>query len=65
MVEVRRRERETIGAMLRRFTRKVQQSGVLISARKNRFYVSDASKREMKERAKLEKLGKLGKDEKR
>ena len=70
MVEVRRKEGETTGAMLRRFTRKVQLSGVLIRARKTRFYVSKPTKRAMresalmrikkgKERARLEKLGKL------
>ena len=73
MVEVKRRERETTGAMLRRFTRRVQQSGVLLNARKKRFYkgtptkkvVRDSALRRIgikKERAKLEKLGKL-KDE--
>ena len=75
MVEVRRRDKETIGALLRRFTRRVQQSGVLINARKQRFYKSPSTKREihekalrrvemLKERRKLEKLGKLGKEEK-
>lgn len=75
MVEVKRRERETTGAMLRRFTRRVQQSGVLLNARKKRFHKEKPTKRVVrdsalrrlgmkKERAKLEKLGKL-KDEKR
>lgn len=61
--------------MLRRFTRRVQQSGVLLNARKKRFHkpkltkrvVRDSALRRMaikKERAKLEKLGKL-KDEKK
>jgi ribosomal protein S21 len=70
MVQVRRRERETTGALLRRFTRKVQQSGVLLSARKRQFYVSKPTKRNVRERAlrrikktkefeRLEKLGKL------
>lgn len=70
MVEVRRKERETTGALLRRFTRKVQQSGVLLSARKLRFYAGQPTKRNIrekalrrlvvsKERARLEKLGKL------
>ena len=76
MVEVKRRERETTGAMLRRFTRRVQQSGVLLNARKKRFYkgkptkkvVRDSALRRIgikKERAKLEKLGKLREEEKR
>lgn len=76
MVEVRRREGETTGAMLRRFTRRIQQSGVLLHARKGRFYASKPTKREkreralrkikvLKERTKLEKLGKLPVDERR
>lgn len=70
MVEVRRKEHETAPAMLRRFTRSVQQSGVLLQARKTRFYLSKPTRREMRERAlrkikntkervRLEKLGKL------
>lgn len=70
MVEVRRRENETTGAMLRRFTRRVQQSGILIRARKGKFYESKPTKRAVRERAlrrikvtkektRLEKLGKL------
>ena len=76
MVEVKRRERETTGAMLRRFTRRVQMSGVLLNARKKRFYKGQPTKRVVrdsalrrigikKERAKLEKLGKLREEEKR
>ncbi|MBI4134997.1 MAG: 30S ribosomal protein S21 [Candidatus Sungbacteria bacterium] len=70
MVEVRRKDKETFGAMLRRFTRRVQLSGVLKEARKTRFYVRPASRREKRESAlrrielrkehtRLEKLGKL------
>lgn len=70
MVEVRKRENETVGAMLRRFTRRVQQSGILIRARKMRFYEGKLTKRAVheralrrniltKERTRLEKLGKL------
>ncbi len=69
MVEVRRKEHETTGAMLRRFTRRVQQSGILLSARKQRFYKSKPKKRavreqalrrirKVKEKERLEKLGK-------
>lgn len=76
MVEVRRREYETAPAMLRRFTRRVQQSGILLRARKLKFYATKLSKRQMRERAlrraglareraRLEKLGKLPEDEKR
>ena len=74
MVEVRRREHETIGAMLRRFTRRVQQSGILIRARKMKFHAGKPTKRVVREHAlrkiksnkekeRLEKLGKLPEDE--
>lgn len=76
MVEVKRREHETIGAMLRRFTRRVQMSGILLNSRKGRFYKGETTKREVraralrriiktKERSRLEKLGKLKPNEKR
>lgn len=69
MVEVRKREHETTGAMLRRFTRRVQQSGILVQARKLKFHKVAATKRKSregalrrivlaKERVRLEKLGK-------
>lgn len=76
MVEAKRRENETTGAMLRRFTRRVQQSGILLRARKMRFYDPGPTKRVVraralrkktlaKERSRLEKLGKLPTDERR
>ena len=69
MVEVRKREHETTGAMLRRFTRRVQQSGILVQARKLKFHKGEPTKRQSregalrritlsKERTRLEKLGK-------
>lgn len=75
MVEVRRRDRESTEGLLRRFTRRVQQSRVLINARESRFYVPSKSKRLMREsalhrkkilaeREKLVKLGKIKKDDK-
>lgn len=74
MVEVRRRERETTAAMLRRFTRRVQQSGALIQTRKRKFHTVKPTKRQIREsalrrvvlareRVRLEKLGKAPKDE--
>ena len=76
MVEVKRREYETAPAMLRRFTRRVQQSGILLSARKLKAYKPAPTRRAVRagalrrvglarERARLEKLGKLPADEKR
>ncbi len=47
-IEVKRKEREPVGSLLRRFTRRVQQSGVLLSARRGRFYVKPKTKRQMK-----------------
>ncbi|MEK7541460.1 MAG: hypothetical protein AAB533_01280 [Patescibacteria group bacterium] len=69
MVEVRKREHETTAAMLRRFTRRVQQSGILLHARKLKFHKGKTTKRQSRERAlrrivlareraRLEKLGK-------
>lgn len=69
-IEVKRKDNETVGAMLRRFTRSIQQSGVLMRARKIRFKESNKTKREIragaiyrvqkkKEEDKLIKLGKI------
>lgn len=38
LVEVKRKENESFDSLLRRFNRKIQQSGVLVRARKTRFY---------------------------
>ncbi len=68
-MEVFRRRNETMGGLLRRFSRKIQQSGVIIRARKLRYYESKLSLRAQKERAlrrikmredslRMEKLGK-------
>jgi ribosomal protein S21 len=73
MVYVKRKDNETTGAMVRRFTRRVQLSGVLLNSRKRRRFIAKPSKRAVresalrrsvarKERAWLDKLGKL-KDE--
>jgi len=47
-VEVKRKEKEPIGSLLRRFTRRVQQSGVLLNARKGRFYHKPKTKRQIR-----------------
>lgn len=70
MVEVRKKSNESSESMLRRFTRRWQESGVGIRARKRRFYQKDFTKREKRIRAlyrikkhkeyeTLQKLGKL------
>lgn len=51
MIEVKRKERETSESLIRRFGRRVQQSGVLVRARKVRFRGEEKSKREIREGA--------------
>ncbi|PIP15609.1 MAG: hypothetical protein CO003_01720 [Candidatus Portnoybacteria bacterium CG_4_8_14_3_um_filter_44_15] len=50
-IEVKRKEGETTRSLLRRFTRRIQQSGVLIRARKSRFLEKEKSRRERRESA--------------
>lgn len=38
MVEVKKKDNESFESLLRRFSRKIQQSGVLIRARRTRFF---------------------------
>lgn len=70
MVQAKKREKESMSSLIRRFTRRVQQSGLLVQARQSRFYAKSKSKRQMKESAlhrqkivaekeRLRKLGKL------
>jgi ribosomal protein S21 len=69
MVEVRKREHESTGSLLRRFTKRMQTSGFLLRARKLRFrqrLKSDYKKRKealhkIEARNKYERLHKLGK----
>jgi ribosomal protein S21 len=51
MVEVRKRDNESVEGMLRRFSRKVQQSGVLLQAKKIRFHARKKGKRQVREEA--------------
>jgi ribosomal protein S21 len=51
MVEVKKKENESFESLFRRFNRKIQQSGVLIRARKIRFYTSPKSRNLQKEAA--------------
>lgn len=70
MVEVQKKDGESSESLIRRFTKKVQQSGVLIRAKKGRFFVQPKTKREVRldaqrrkvvreQRELLRKLGKL------
>lgn len=74
MVYVKKKDNETQAAMIRRFTRRIQQSGILIRARKMRFYDPKPTKRVVhdralrkakivKERENLAKLGRLPEEE--
>ncbi len=70
-LEIKKQPRETSQALIRRFTRALQESGILVRARKVRFKEREKSE-QMKKRAALrreekkreyEKLKKLGKIE--
>jgi len=69
VIEVRKKEKETSESLIRRFSRRVQQSGILPYARKSRFRKDEKSKREkrnealykIKIRKEIDKLKKLGK----
>jgi ribosomal protein S21 len=56
VVEVRRKEGESAENLIRRFTKRVQSSGVLLRAKKGRFYTSKKTKREVREVAARRKL---------
>lgn len=69
-IEFRKQDKETTGSLLRRFSKKVQQSGILIQAKKGRFYKKPKTHRQIqasalrreqirKERRKLIKMGLL------
>ena len=73
MIEVRKKENESTGSLLRRFSKKVQQSGLLLQARSSRFIEKVKSREERKksalrrnqvvaEKEQLRKLGKLEED---
>ncbi len=69
MIEVKKKDRETSESLIKRFSRRVQQSGVLLQARRGRFYAKDKSKRQSRESAlyrakvkkEVDKFKKMGK----
>lgn len=69
MVEVKKRDGETAESLLRRFTKRVQSSGVLLQAKRGRYFSAKQSKLKAKENAarrtkiqdKKEFLRKIGK----
>lgn len=71
MIEVRRKDNESLESMLRRFNKRMVQSGTLGSARKKRYFERNKSKliqketairkKHIKERREyLKKIGKIG-----
>jgi len=68
VLEVKRRQKESVQSLIRRFTQRVRRSGVLIQARKVRFKEESKSKQAKKKaalkkaelRKKYEKLKKTG-----
>jgi small subunit ribosomal protein S21 len=69
LVEVKKKDGESFESLMRRFNRKIQQSGVLIRARKIRFFEPTKSRniqrenavRRAENREKREELKKQGK----
>lgn len=69
MIQVKRKEKETPEGMIRRFSRRVQQSGILKKARKGRFRQEEKSKDvrrsealyKVKIRKEIDRLKKFGK----
>jgi ribosomal protein S21 len=69
-IEVKRREKESLQSLLKRFTRAVKRSGILIKARERMFKDRNLSKEKKKRKAlrrelmrryyeRLKKLGKI------
>jgi ribosomal protein S21 len=57
MVEVRKKENESTGSLLRRFTKRVQASGFLMRIRKSQYRLRPLSQYKKKKRA-IHKIGK-------
>jgi ribosomal protein S21 len=51
MIEVKRKDNESVGSLLRRFSKKIQQSGLLLQARSSRFQEKDKSRTERRKSA--------------
>ena len=48
MIEVKRKDGESVESMLRRFSKRVQQSGLILATKKRRFFEADKTKREQR-----------------
>jgi small subunit ribosomal protein S21 len=52
MIQVSRKDsKESLENMIRRFTRKVQQAGVITAAKQNQYFEKPMSKRDRREKA--------------
>lgn len=52
MIQVTRKDsKESLENMLRRFTRKVQQAGVITRSKQNQFFEKEMSKRDRRQKA--------------
>lgn len=51
MVEVKKREGESVESLIRRFTKRLQQSGKLLRVKKGKFYQPPKNKRQIKDEA--------------
>jgi len=51
MVEVKKKDKETSESLIRRFSRRMQESKVLMRARKSQFNVKKKSKKQLKDDA--------------
>lgn len=51
MIQVRKKDKENSESLIRRFSRRIQQSGVLMQARRNRFKNNKKSKQKQRDEA--------------
>jgi ribosomal protein S21 len=69
-MEVRRKPKEPTSFLLRRFTQRVRESGILVEAKKSQFYKKNLSRgrrrvnalereKKRKEKIRLKKLGRI------
>lgn len=56
MIEVKKKEHESVESLVRRFNKRVQQSGVLIRAKKRRFFEKPRSRNKQRAAAMRGKL---------
>lgn len=65
MIQVTRKDRqESTENLIRRFNRKVQQSGVIVAAKQNQYFEKPMSKRERRKRAIIRRERKIVKMQK-